>query len=457
MSGGAEPGWRRDRALLVILGVALVLRLGSLWAGAGARPGLDELLYLQRALALLEGQGFLGSYQSWVLHPDAPMMAALPQYPGSYQPPFYPLFLAAVLALGGRSLLAVQLVQVALGLLTVGLVYGLGRAWFGRRAGLIAAAWCAVSADLVCFAHYYFSETLFVCLLVAVLYLLVRGAAPPAPAAAAAAGLLAGLAALTRGVAVYALPLLAAWLVWRHAERAPRALRRAALFLLAAALPIVPWSVRSTRLHGGFVLIDTNGPFNLWRGNAPDTFADRAHSPEGQYAAPFDGLPLMPVARQTQRVLVETCRRELGHDRPTDLEIASCASALALREIRAHPGVFLRRAVIKLIDLWNPTSWFMRRMRTGAYGHVLPLVEGLLTWAAVCLHVALLALAAAGAWLARRRPETWLLLGLVGYFSAVHAVSFGLTRFRLPMLPLLMLLAGCALAGPWRAARRSPH
>jgi arylsulfatase A-like enzyme len=56
-----------------------------------------------------------------------------------------------------------------------------------------------------------------------------------------------------------------------------------------------------------------------------------------------------------------------------------------------------------------------------------------------------LALLAVGAWLRRRRPETWLILLLVGLSSGVSAVSFGLTRFRLPLMPLLAILAAAAV------------
>src|SRR5687768_12930582 len=53
--------------------------------------------------------------------------------------PLYVYFLAAVFAAAG-SLLAAQLVQIALGAMAVGLLFATARHWFGERAALVAAA-----------------------------------------------------------------------------------------------------------------------------------------------------------------------------------------------------------------------------------------------------------------------------------------------------------------------------
>ena len=45
----------------------------------------------------------------------------------------------------------------------------------------------------------------------------------------------------------------------------------------------------------------------------------------------------------------------------------------------------------------------------------------------------------------RRDSNALLVLLLVYYYTAIHAVTFGLTRFRLPVMPFLMVLAGYAV------------
>src|SRR5206468_10165252 len=137
------------------------------------------------------------------------------------------------------------------------------------------------------------------------------------PRAAALAGLLFGLAALTRAAQVYFLPLLSLWLVLVHRERLRAALSAAWIVPAVALLVILPWTVRNTRLHGGFVLIETNGPYNLWRGNGPGAFEDRCSPELAHYPAPFDCIPVWPVESRTAWMLIDDARRALGQPRPS--------------------------------------------------------------------------------------------------------------------------------------------
>ncbi len=424
--------------------MALLVRALALWAAWDAQLVLDEQLYGIRADALLRGEGFVGSFQSWVRHPDATMMAELPQYAGSYQPPLYTLFVASILALPALGVGAVKVVQVLLSVLTVFVVYRIGRSWFDERCALVAAALCALYPNFIAFTHYLWSETLFVFLVtLAFAYATKRGHASRAELVIA--GLLFGLAALTRSAILYFRPIVGLWLAWVHRGQGRRALVKP-LLLLAALVPIAPWTVRSSLLHEGFVLIDTNGPFNLWRGNTPATFADRANPPGGTYAPPFDGLPLMPVASQNPRLLVETVKRDLVQQQPTDLEIARHARRLAWSHIREEPTTFLHRGWIKIVDMWNPTSFLLRQFRVGAYGETNAAVQAVLSWCAVLGFLFVMGAGLVGLIASHRDPQAWLVIALVLFFTAIHASTFGLTRFRLPLMPFVILFAGRAIA-----------
>jgi len=429
------------RAILVVVATALLLRLVALWAATDAGLVLDEQLYLVRAEALLDGDGFVGSYQSWVRHPRARSMAALPQYPGAYQPPGYTVFLAGVLAVTGRSVLAIKLVQALLGALTVWIVYGLGRRWMDHSRGLLAAWICALYPTLIAFTHYLWSETLFIFLFTLGVWLLTRSNRLLDARLAAGAGAVFGLAALTRGVLFFLLPVICLWLVWTHRRQWRTAARRALWLFLAALIVIAPWSLRNSLLHDGFVWIDTGGPFNVWRGNAPETFAERPAPPRFSYAPPFEDLPLLPVGPQDQRTFVETVKQQLHQANPTDLQVARGGRALARRQILAAPGQFLRRAWTKTVDLWNPTSFLMRQFRLGAYGPAHPITETLVSWLAIVSYVLVMVFAVEGAVATRRDRHTLFVMSLVLFTTAVSIATFGLTRFRLPMMPFLALLA----------------
>ena len=448
-----------------VFGVALAVRLVALWAGVDATLVKDEIAYAARAEALLDGRGYLGSYQSWVRHPGWKLME-LPQYPGAYQPPGYPTFMAVVMALTGRSLLAVKGVQCLLSAASCVLVFALGRRWFGERVGRLAAWGCALYPNLIAYSHLLWSETLFIFELLLLLWLLFGTPAGrlPSPGRAVAAGIVLAAASLTRGTLLYFAPVLGVWL-WLLADGetgAPRrplspwrpALGRAALVGVVALAAIAPWSWRNHRVPEGFVLIDTNAPYNLWRGNAEGALLARDLPGVPHYSWPFESLPLHPVASLDGRALIERFRAEQRYTEPTDLAIASYANRAAWRAIQADPARALRNAGTKWVDMWNPTSFLLRHYELGAYGPVSDFTRGGVSVAAVATYGVVCSLALVGAVRGRSDRRVWLILVFVAYFSGVSMLAFGLTRFRLPLIPLLMLLAAFGV-GQW--GRRPPQ
>ncbi len=439
------------RPLIAVLFAAFAVRALALWPAAHAQLVLDERTYTQRAEALLDGEGFIGSYQSWVRHPGS-VLAELPQYPGAIQPPGYTVFVASVMALSGRSLTAVRLAQVVLSTLTVWLVVQLGCAWFGARCGLAAAWLCALQPELIAFSHYFWSETLYIFLLLAAVTLLSRGSQPASRRAAALAGVALGLAALTRSALVFFLPLVIAWLPLVYRAQWRSALARGALAACVALALIAPWSARNWAVHGGFVLIDTNGPYNLWRGNAPFAFAQRERGLMPHYEWPFESIPVTPVGEVSADVLIDLLRQETGNPSPSDLEVVAYARRVALASIRDEPGRFVAHARYKLIDMWNPTSFFVRHLESNAYGPLPVPLKTSLRFAAFAGYLALMAFAAHGLALGWRNPRVWLIVAFTLYLTGISLLAFGLTRFRLPLLPFFCLLGGLSLV--WLADRR---
>jgi arylsulfatase A-like enzyme/4-amino-4-deoxy-L-arabinose transferase-like glycosyltransferase len=434
-----------QRPLLVVLAVGFAIRCLCLWPASHAELLFDEATYMLRAQDLLDGRGFVGSFQSWVRHPEL-LPAQMPQYPGALQPPGYTAFVASVLALSGRSLTAVRFAQVLLSTLTIALVYQLALAWFDRRSAIGAAWLAALQPELIAFSHLFWSETLYVFLLVAGVLLLSRASTPPGRGAAALAGLALGLAALTRSALVLFLPVLVAWLAFVYRPSWRSALARGALALAVAFAVIAPWTLRNHAVLGGFVLIDSNGPYNLWRGNAEPAFTQRDDPSLPHYAWPFASIPMVPVGDASAYQLVADYARDVGRSDPGDNELMAYASRRAWGAIVDDPARFVARARLKLIDLWNPTSFLVRHLELGAYGPLPEAVKDALRWLAFTSYAALIALAGYGLWLAWRSPRVWLIVALTAFTSAVCVFAFGLTRFRVPLLPFFCVLGGRALA-----------
>lgn len=117
--------------LLILLGFGL--RLYTL----GRLPLLiDEIGFAARAADMLHGQRI-------------PIFAA--GHNGN--PATFSWLLSGSMAFFGQSIFAVRLVSLAFGTLSIPAAYALGRAWWSRRAGLIAAAFLATYP-----AHVYFSR-----------------------------------------------------------------------------------------------------------------------------------------------------------------------------------------------------------------------------------------------------------------------------------------------------------
>ncbi|HUU82048.1 MAG TPA: glycosyltransferase family 39 protein [Phycisphaerae bacterium] len=444
----------RSRPIVALLAVALLIRGVAMWEARHAHLVLDEQLYAIRADALLDGRGFLGSYQSWVRHPESPYMAMLPQYPGAYQPPAYVVFLAAVMGVTGRSILAVKAAQVLLSTFTVLIVYAIGRSWFDRRRGLIAAWICALYPNLIAFSHYLWTETFFIFLLLLSVWVLTRAKRVPGLRSFLVAGVILGLAALTRSSVLYFAPVLMVWLVVTYRAQWRPALAGAIAMAVMMAVTILPWTIRNYRLYNAVVLIDTNGPFNLWRGNDPTTFSLRQDPAAPKYAPPFERIPMNPVGLQNALELSFLARERFDVAYPTDLQMMQCARDLAWDCIRVDFVGFLGRAGLKMWDMWNPTSFLIRHLRLGAYGPVSPIVEGVITWAAGITYLLVMILGVIG-WSRRWwDARAWLVLLLLLFHCAIYAAAFGLTRFRLPLMPFIILFAanGLALFLPPRGA-----
>ena len=456
------------RRALFLFGVAFAIRIVALWAANDSVLVKDEIAYLARAEALLDGKGYLGSYQSWVRHAGWRIMD-LPQYPGAYQPPGYPTFSAAVLAASGRSVLALKFVQCLLSALSCVLLLRIGRAWFGEAPGWIAGWLWALYPNSIAFSHLLWSETLFVFLLLVLIEMLFGTGATAAPSRlpsirrCAGAGVVLGMAALTRGTMVYLAPFFVGWmLLLAQATSGVAGLRatvsrdgliRAALVLGVALACIAPWSVRNYGIHGGFVLIDTNAPYNLWRGNGPEALALRRFAEAPRYSWPFDSVLLHPVGNLNGRGLVDAYRRDhpsqppgVAPRMPTDLEVVAYASAASWQQIFADPLRTLCNAGHKLADMWNPTSFLVRHLEMGAYGNVPEGIRTFLIAAAAASYLFVLFFAGLGLIGGRSDRRVWLVVLSLVYFSAISALAFGLTRFRLPVMPLLMLVAGLGLA-----------
>ncbi len=327
-----------------------------------------------------------------------------------FYPPLYPYFIAVLYWLFG-ALVAVKWAQVLVGVLLVPALGRLGARVFGEGAGLAAAAWVAFYPDFVWYSVHFWSETLYLVVLWWAFERLLAADRAPAWWPAALAGVLWGLAVLVRETSLYATPLVALWLLVRRGRQG-RA--RAAAFFLAASLAIAPWTYRNWVVFRAFVPVSTAGGLNLWQGNA--------------------GIP-----REQVYVLYDAVQGRVEQYRH--------AREMGIRAvIERQPWWIFEKLRDEMPRFWEADSLALIHIRRGAYGTVgggWALASALLV---MLPYLVLLSLFVAGLLRVPASRELALLLGFLVLHNLLHVATHGFARYRMPVMPVLFVIAGYWLA-----------
>jgi 4-amino-4-deoxy-L-arabinose transferase-like glycosyltransferase len=186
---------------------------------------------------------------------------APPLIPESFRLPGYSFFLYPFQFLP-HPLLWGMLAQIALGSLTVVLLYRLGRTFLSEKAGWWGALLLCVEPTTVLYSTLVMSDTLFVFSMVLGIYVLFTRplSLRNALVTGVLAGLLFGYAVLVRTIAQYlAVCLVAAYAVVFHKELKPLSwtLLKIAAFFVGIALVMAPWALRNHAQFGTYTISST--------------------------------------------------------------------------------------------------------------------------------------------------------------------------------------------------------
>lgn len=363
--------------------------------------------------------------------------------------PGYPAFLASIFAFAGHSLQAAMFAQVGVDLATcflIALIAARLAPESARRrvalAGMWLAALCPFTAN---YTAVILTETLVTFLTaLAILVLLATDLGSGGPSAGEPlvakrgfspwflAGLVAGFGTLVRPETP--LLLFAAGLVllakWRRPANWRKLLRAGALMGAGLLLPLLPWAARNWRtlhevrfltprysqLPGELAPVGLNAWTGTWLWRFRDVYLvtwklDSEEISMGDLpACAFDS------ARERARVadLFEEYNDTLTLSPSEDRELGRIARERTAR----HP----LRTYLEIPLLRSLTLWFTPRVELLPYsGHLWPIgaqweddpVDFSVTLALILINAAYIALALAGAWIARTRPGWALLIAFV--------------------------------------------
>lgn len=322
-----------------------------------------------------------------------------------------------------KAIIAIRFAQTVLLLVQCGLVAFITRRIARQEsAAFIAACITALYPFFIFYQGLLLSETLFNTLLLAGIAALYawqeRGAR--IDAALAIACVCFAAATMTKATLTLLPPLLLAL----SACITTASLRRTVTVLLAAsclyAALLSPWWIRNAMVVGSFVPFTTSSAQNLYLGNNPN-------NPNGGIDWSRDVEP--EVAARLLAIPNEVERQRAFNDRTTAY-------------IKEHPDAFVRAALQKFVRLWNiiPNATEFR----GVYALISALTFG-----------PVLLLAVVGVlwqWRQWRRFAPPLIV--IGYFTLVHVVTIASLRYRLPIEPLLIVLAAMTIGAMFDRMRR---
>lgn len=428
---------RRSRwALGLVVAAGAVARLG--WAiGAAWRPISlrDPALYLILSEQVANGEGYV--------------------YPGrdggvtAFYPPGYSVALGVVqwlarLLPGELSAFGVAVgFNVVLSVLTIVLVFELGRRLLSVPVGLVAAAAFAFWPNLIVHSGLVLTETLFLFLFVAMLLLAL---ATPAVARAPgrgrmlAVGVLFGTVGMVRPTSLVMAPV---FLVLWWPQGVGVALKRTALVGLGTLALVLPWTVRNAVRMDSFVLISTNMGDNICIGNHPDA--------SGNYEVPDPPCNLgMPP-------------RVVGPRPGSEIERQNDNFEIAWRSVRDDPLDFVARMPARLrytLDrdsdgLWGAADYGARPLWSSRRYEAAKGVADIYYYAVGAVGVV-------GAILLLRGPDAGgrrLFLVLTAVAQLISPlVTFGDPRFKIPLYPALAIGAAYAVTTAWSSwiRRRAP-
>lgn len=339
-------------------------------------------------------------------------------YPLRYtRSPGYPLLFAPVVAAFGPRPEIVLAFQVFISVLSVALVYVLGRRAFGKNAGLWAAGLMAVAPNYASMAgSFLLTETLFAFGALLFIYLFWRWTQDGMHLwQALAAGALAGYMALIRGQALYFFGLAALWYVLELGRRKQLNLKKLAPLAVAALgviLVIAPWTWRNAVAYKRFILLDTNSGWTMWRDHR--TPGDDFWETLPRIENPADRANYA-VSRGMQNILADPVHQIL---------VQGAANWLAIPRLEldalARGGGYLTDVIADA-----PTIW-------------LALVNDV-------FFIGVLILSVAGFLLNTKRLP-WLLVLWLALNAAMFFFFHTQSRFRAQYLFALIIFAGAALA-----------
>lgn len=410
-------------ALLGLVALALIVRVVGAERYSDITPQTDALDYDRHAVSIAGGNGY----------PEAARRSGGPG-PTAFRPPLYPVVLSGAYVLSGtedeaKRWMFGHIQQAFIGALVVALIALIARRLWNDAVALVAAGLAALYPPLILAGSALQAEALFIALTLGAVASVLKFRETEQHRWLVAASALAALATLTRtnGIVVIAMAVLGVWVL--KPRFSIRALRGPVLVIAVAALVIMPWTIRNAVELDAFVPVSTQTGFAL-----AGQFNNTAAENDARWLPPFAVPEYEALFNGPDPIRGEVALGE---------ELSSRAKEYAMD----HPGHIVEAGfwnTLRLFNLDDPIAVEQKAAFDLGQPQELAKLSVYAFWVLAVFSIAALFFASA------RRMPLFMVLIPVLFFVTVMFVS-GLTRYRTPADPFLILVVSAAVVEVFRA------
>jgi tetratricopeptide (TPR) repeat protein len=354
-----------------------------------------------------------------------------------FRAPFYAYFLAIVYKIFGHNYIIPRVIQHLIGSFSCILVYFLAKRLFNRPVAIVASLLAATYGMLIYFEDELLLDSFLVFFDLLLILFLLRAKNTPKLLNWFVCGIILGFSAITRPNILFFIPFVWLWilLVFIRAKKIKEILTFCIMFLIGSALVIFPVTLRNYLVAKDFVLIASQGGINFLIGNNKNA----------------DGMSAVLYKEDWQyRDFEHMAEKETGRSlKPS--EVSNFYYKKGIQFFLDEPDKAFKLWVKKLYIFWNKfevsnnqDTYFFRRY--SSLIRILPIGF----WFVGPLGLLGMVLS----WLGgkeRANLRKSILLPILFVFSyMLTVVMFFVTdRFRLPVLPFLLIFSAFALVWLW--------
>ena len=357
----------------------------------------DSYEYLSVANNILNN----GAYSvSQINSKDFPQF--LGESPTRMRQPLYPVFLALLFFFFGNSIISVQLVQLILSILTLFLIIDIGKRIFGSDYSQINNIILSLYFPLWMLSANILTETVFILLTIISFRYYIISKEKKQSKFILLSGILLGLSFLTRPIALIIFFIIG--IIHLYPSKKVN-YKYFSIFVIGFMLVIIPWTLRNYFVMDEFTPLSSDGGYNLYA------------STLGVNEKPWINDIGFNEAVQNGYYLDNQANKKFVN--------------LAVKNFYNDPITYMIYGIKRIIKTWSYFPGSRIYENNSVIFYTFSLVQFSIIFLAIC------------GWIKFRKKEyVTLLLVPVISFSIVLFFSYSISRFLIPVMPFVLILAG---------------